>query len=286
MNKVRLLAVATAVLLSSASFAQSSKLPTAGSDERRENCDQFAGVLDGYYGDLSNGVSIETIGKEIQIELAGSDNQVLAAVVATGLLITEYYVLENRSRRELNTDFMYECVTTDVYFDAVIDSWANSVLPESHELRKPAAVASNALTPGQYYEVFGDALTGTQAMNAYARREDGIVTGCGLEFSHVFYDQIYHMGQPVKISGSLNLMEHPVQILASLLKIKAELITVWMESEPRLSHDVQKISDAYMLADDQPLLNNNENFQCDDPEYFCHIAFQWSEAAEAIVNNT
>ena len=138
MNKVRLLAVATAVLLSSASFAQSSEVAAAGSDERRENCDQFAGVFDEYYGDLVNGVSIETIAKEIQIELADSDNQALAAVVAGGLLVTEYYVLEKRSRRELKTDFLYECVTTDAYFDAVIDSWANSVLPESHELRKPA----------------------------------------------------------------------------------------------------------------------------------------------------
>lgn len=285
---------------SSESVSQESAAPTAGSDARREICNALAETYVGAYEDIKRGTTVEQLNKQLAIAYAGDEiAQNILPLLQVGTVIADFYVSNGRSPNELSTDFLFECVTSSATLDIVIQNWVSAVLPEGHELRtltdstttiESGPVKLNddgSLAPASYRSYLGDEFSGTQSALAYNRRKDGKLDSCGLEFSHSIYDYQYSFGQPVKVSGSINLGLHPISVVAGMVKIKAEKFVIFPQSAQNpVRLDAVPLANVYSLAESKPVTENAENFDCEDASYFCHVVFQWDKFGTAIVTNS
>lgn len=294
--------IALGCMLSQGAAAQDNPQLAPGTPERRQFCGSFSDYFGETHSDLSSGVSIEQFKKQIAIELAGDEAaSEYGMILVFGVDMANYYIQQGLSADEMTTDFLFECVTTPHTLFDVLKNWFENEIPQNHSLREMyfQDEVSNApdddiqlnddgsLAPGSYHALLGDEFGGTQSIIAYERRKEGAISACGIEYSHMVYDHQYSQGQPVKISGSINVNEHPVSILAGLIKVKVEKFVLTVSgSEPQADLEHLDVEQIYVLIDGEPILENTDDFECEDPEYSCHIVFSWEKVADAIINNS
>lgn len=289
-----------ASLLAEPAGAEEGLLPGAGTAERREQCEGFVEYLSPVHAELSSGVSKEQLAKQVAIEFAGNDNaSELANVLIIQIQIADYYVAEGKSSGELVTDFLYECVTKPVSLDEAVLALVMSEFPAEHPLRRELdsptqSAGSNikvradaALEAQSYRELLGDDFNGTQSIRSYERRTDGVMSACGLEYSHTLYDYQHRSGQPVKLSSSINLLEHPDSGLYGMVKLKAELLTIFVSGEePDFRFRTLSLGNIHTLADGMPISDGTQDISCEDAEYRCHLVLSsWAELIGAAMDD-
>jgi len=299
MNKI--VSLALLLILSMHVFATDELSMTANTKERKEVCSAMSDIFTHGHAYLKDGYTPKRIIKKMSVELAGEKNKdVIISILGAGTSISEEYIKQGLSQEDLVIDFMFQCVNSGKTIDLVITDLANEKMPEGHPLRSSEKSASlitdsnknidfnedGSLSDEDYENLLGDKLDGVQALSTLVYREDGVASACGYEFSHSHYDYTYTNGKPVKISGSINLNFHPVSYLAVMLKIKGEEMTLYKTDQdtPRVELNAFKIANIYPIISNKPLLNNHQNFDCEDPDYICHVNFQWDEYALALMS--
>ena len=269
-----------------------------GSDERRDGCGQVVDVLMQTYTRFEDGLTFDRYQKELEIEAAGREDVAdIAFTLLLGASIVEHYFAHDLSAEDFRIDFLHACISTaksvgDVLYDLMVEK-----LPADHPLLSASKettsnteiefLADGSVRPQDYRGLLGDEFEGTQVISSYNRRRDGEIVGCGFEFAHMKFDEIYMLGAPVKLSGSINIMEHPSTYLAGMIKIKGEDVALRRNSSgsTELNSSVFQIGGAYMTSSGEPINDNVEVIQCEDPEYFCQVNFEWAVAAQAMMGN-
>lgn len=280
-------------------FAQDSdSVPAAGSPERRQLCTTLGDIFVGAHEQFVGGTTFARYQKEMEIQFAGDDKKSdLLKLILLGVSISEYYALTSLAADDLRIDFLHPCITTDMtLFDVILELWKEKI-PSDHPIQARAATilnppASYVAQSGEwanddYRKLLGGALEGTQASSAYARRQDGKITGCGYEFAHMEYEETYAQGRPVKVTGSINILEHTVSPLAALVKIKGEDIVISSSPDGSAAMEsiVFEIEYVYPTLQGDPILVDTRIIECEDPEYVCHINFQWDRVSTAVMLN-
>ncbi|MEX0828641.1 MAG: hypothetical protein WD032_00160 [Nitrospirales bacterium] len=308
-----LAAFSLAIIMIPESGNAQQKALQANTEERRELCMKFVDNGLTMYDSLAGELEVEQL---VKIWETGTTNQNLLFLMTVVAEIADQYHRTARNRTNFQIDMLHTCVTNTGTLDTTflklwlskiptdhpqyaINMWLASMTPEKMEDLNLVAEQSgedgkdfnnsdqSILGSKAFRAMLGEEFEGTQKVAAYTNRNSGRITGCGLEFSHIHYDHIYSMGVPVKISGSINLLEHPVAILAGVTKIKGEnfSFSVNPNGTPNLQLSVFKIDDAYLSADTGPIIADNQLMECEDKDYHCRINFQWDKHAEAIMQN-
>lgn len=285
----------------------------ANTEERREYCMKFVDYGLTMYDSLAGELEVEQLVKIWETQTTDENILFVLTVVAE---IADQYHRTARNRTNFQIDMLHTCVTNTGTLDTTflklwlsemptdhpqyaINKWFASMTPEEMEDLNRVIEQSgedgkdfnnsdqSILGPEAIRAILGEEFEGTHKVVAYTMRNSGRITGCGLKFSHIHYDHIYSMGVPVKISGSFNLLEHPVAILAGLTKIKGEnfSFSVNPDGTPKLQQSVFRIDDAYLSDDTGPLIADNQLMKCEDKDYHCRMIIQWDKYVAAIMQN-
>lgn len=286
-----------AVLFPLTASAEQSNVMDAGSPDRREFCNALAEVFGAAYYRLSEGMTLERYVKMVETEYAGTDNDGFFSTIFVGAMITEYYIQAGQTLEDLKIDFLHPCITTSKTMEEVLIAWTKEAMPKDHPVRQklladesslsPTFNEDGTLSPGEYAAIFnGDAL-GTQAVSSLVRRKDGEIIGCGYEFAHVELDYIYTEGRPVKLSGSMNILEHAKSLLVTFLKVKGEDVIISRSPDglPQPRATAFQIESLYFTLNDKPILGDPLKMSCDDDGYACHADFSWDKVTEAMMTN-
>jgi len=294
---IRVAALTLLLLISGNSIAQDTdNVPPPGSQERRKMCEVFANTFVAAHEYIASGNSLEHYRKLIEIELAGNQNaKILLSFSLIGASLAEQYIKEDLSADELKLDFLHPCITAAKTIATVATELWLEKMPQDHPLRKSMLghkendslefEPDGTLSPKAWHDILGDDFEVMHGVSAIVNRKDGQVELCGYEFSRVNYDYMNSRGKPVKISGSINISEHPLNYLAAMLKIQGEDFnhSTLADGNPHIELNVFTIENFYPTIDGTPIVDNSENFECENPNYICQVNFQWEKIAEIIL---
>ena len=194
------------------------------SHSRHEYCETLSKVMTDAYSFFEGGGTLDQFKKESEIQAGHSaDADPVSMLILIAAALSANYHEHERSATDLRLDFLHPCVTTEKGMEEIVQSiWIQDKSLSTTQTESLDFDDKGILNPRDHRKLLGEGTTGLQVFKLSERRNGGVITGCGFDFSFGQYDEIYALGGLVKLSGSVNILEHPVTRLAGLLKIKGE----------------------------------------------------------------